>query len=76
METKIGSLKTECSDLEKQVADLERKIVEIEQNDKEQQELDKVTHKNNVENQKRTNQILKEELEKLLQGPGGVAPKK
>jgi len=37
--------------------------------DKEQQEIDKQTHKNNIDAQKRTNGILKEELEKLLQGP-------
>ena len=41
----------------------------MEIKDKEQQETDKQAHKNNVEAQKRTNQILKEELEKLLQGP-------
>ena len=41
----------------------------MEAADKEQQEADKQTHKNNIEAQKRTNQILKEELEKLLQGP-------
>ena len=41
----------------------------MEVNDKEQQEADIQAHKNNVEAQKRTNQILKEELEKLLQGP-------
>lgn len=41
----------------------------MELKDKEQQEADKQAHKNNVEAQKRTNQILKEELEKLLQGP-------
>lgn len=41
----------------------------MELKDKEQQETDRQAHKNNVEAQKRTNQILKEELEKLLQGP-------
>lgn len=41
----------------------------MEVKDKEQQEADRQAHKNNVEQQKRTNQILKEELEKLLQGP-------
>ena len=44
--------------------------------DKEQQEIDKQTHKNNIDAQKRTNQILKEELEKLLQGPQQAAQKK
>lgn len=34
----------------------------MEVNDKEQQESDLQAHKNNVEAQKRTNQILKEEL--------------
>lgn len=41
----------------------------MEKRDKEEQEQTKQTHKNDVEAQKRTNQILKEELEKLLQGP-------
>lgn len=41
----------------------------MEVNDRQQQEDDLQAHKNNVEAQKRTNQILKEQLEKLLQGP-------
>merc|ERR1712048_534986 len=69
MENKINALKSQTKELEDQVYDLEGKIGDIEVKDKEQQELDKQTHKNNVEAQKRTNQILKEELEKLLQGP-------
>lgn len=39
--------------------DLESKISEMEVADKEQQEIDKQTHKNNIDAQKRTNQILK-----------------
>lgn len=34
----------------------------MEVNDKDQQEADLQAHKNNVQAQKRTNQILKEEL--------------
>ena len=51
------------------MTELEKKINQIELEDREQQELDRNTHKNNVETQKKTNQILKDELEKLLQGP-------
>ena len=47
----------------------------MEVKDKEQQESDRQTHKNNVQAQKRTNQILKEELQKLLQGPQPAAKK-
>lgn len=69
MENKISALKSQTKELDDQVNDLETKISEMEAADKEQQEADKQTHKNNIEAQKRTNQILKEELEKLLQGP-------
>lgn len=55
---------------------MEQKINEIEIADKEQQESDRTVHKNNVETQKKTNQILKEELEKLLQGPVQAGAKK
>ncbi len=41
----------------------------MELNDKEQQEADQQSHKNTIEAQKKTNQLFKEELEKLLQGP-------
>ena len=69
MENKISTLKGQTRELEDQVNELEQKIGDMEIKDKEQQETDKQAHKNNVEQQKRTNQILKEELEKLLQGP-------
>lgn len=69
MENKISGLKGQTRELEEQVQELEQKIADMELKDKEQQEADKQAHKNNVEAQKRTNQILKEELEKLLQGP-------
>lgn len=44
--------------------------------DKQQQQADKQTHKNNIDAQKRTNQILKEQLQKLLQGPQQGGAKK
>ena len=62
MENKISNLKGQTRELEDQVNDLEQKIGDMEVKDKEQQEADKQAHKNNVEQQKRTNQILKEEL--------------
>lgn len=69
MENKISTLKSSTRELEAQVNELESKISEMEIADKQQQEIDKQTHKNNIDAQKRTNGILKEELEKLLQGP-------
>lgn len=62
MENKINTLKTTTRDLESQVNELEAKISEMEIADKEQQEQDKQNHLNNIEAQKRTNNILKEEL--------------
>ena len=69
MQNRIRQLESETTDLTKQVDNLERKIEEIERNDQEQQERDEEEHKKQVDSLKRTNQRVKEELERLLAGP-------
>lgn len=76
MQNKIKQLETECTDLTKQTDNLDKKIEEIEVADKEQQITEEAKHTDEVDFQKKTNQKVKEELERLLSGPAAGAPKK
>ena len=76
MQNKIKQLESECSELTKQTENLYKKIEEIETTDKEQQNLDEQKHFDEVDFLKKTNQKVKEELEKLLSGPSGGTQQK
>lgn len=69
MTNKSKQLESECSDLQRQVDSLEQKIRDIEENDKIQRENDEKAHKEAIESQRKANQRIKEELEKMLTGP-------
>ena len=73
---RIKQLESECSELTKQTENLDKKIEEIETTDKEQQNLDEQKHFDEVDFLKKTNQKVKEELEKLLSGPSGGTQQK
>jgi dynein light intermediate chain, axonemal len=76
MQNKIKQLETECADLTKQTENLEKKIEEIELSDKDQQVSEEAKHNDEVDFLKKTNQKVKEELERLLSGPSAAPPAK
>lgn len=68
MTTDIKSLESNCIELEKNVYNLDEEINRIQEQDKHQQEKDTKAHMDEVNQIKKKNQRLKDELEKKLSG--------
>lgn len=68
MTTDIKSLESNCIELEKTVYNLDEEINRIQEQDKHQQEKDMKAHMDEVNQIKKKNQRLKDELEKKLSG--------
>ncbi len=66
MNNEIGRLEKECSELQGSVDGLEKNIKDMEKSFSEERERLEKKHKEMVEGAKSNNQILKEELQKLL----------
>jgi len=66
---KMKGLMHDNRELRQEVEDLEQKIALIERHESERREQEERKHKEEVENLKRTNALLKEQLESILQAP-------
>jgi len=76
MNTEIGRLEKECSELQSSVDGLEKSIQDMEKTFNEEKDKMEKKHKEAVDLEKGKNQLLKEELQRLLSAqPAGGAEK-
>eukprot|EP01022_Parablepharisma_sp_SALTPOND_P031333 TRINITY_DN795_c0_g2_i1.p1 TRINITY_DN795_c0_g2~~TRINITY_DN795_c0_g2_i1.p1 ORF type:complete len:166 (+),score=26.88 TRINITY_DN795_c0_g2_i1:561-1058(+) len=66
MNNEIGRLERECSELQSSVSGLEKSIQDMEKSFTDEREKLEKKHKETVEMEKAKNQLLKEELQRLL----------
>ena len=76
MNSEIGRLEKECSELHISVDGLEKSIQDMEKSFSEEREKLEKKHKEMVEMEKGKNQLLKEELQRLLSAQPQVAQEK
>ena len=76
MNNEIAKLDKECAELDASVTGLEKKIKDLEKTFNEDRERLEKKHKETMDNEKTRNQLLKEDLQRLLSAQSQGGPDK